>query len=287
MAGIALSGGRGRGNGFILVAALAFGLLTAALVVGYLRDQSRKQQVRSETSVPVVIAKRDIPLGVNITSNMVELKLVTPDIAVNSAFSETGRVIGLRARYPITAGAQVVPGMVVQSGAADALSYVVPPGKRALAVIANEVVGSSGYIRPGDFVDVLVSLPESKLPGGRARTGSDEAKAVLTVLQNVEVLAVADEAQKVAGAVPDGKKDGARKAPANSENKSVTLAVDPEQAQILFLAETEGKLRLALRPFGERDEKPLPATLLDPPAAVATAVPAAPSATPRATPAPR
>ncbi len=205
MAGIALSGGRSRGNGWILFAALAFGLLTAALVVGYLRDQSRQQQVRSETSVPVVVARRDIPLGVNITSSMVELKMVTPDTAVSAAFSETGRVIGLRARYPITSGAQIVPGMVVQSGAADALSYVVPPGKRALAVIANDVVGSSGYIRPGDFVDVLVSLPESKLPGGRARTaGGDESKAVLTVLQNIEVLAVADDAQKVAGAVPDG-----------------------------------------------------------------------------------
>jgi pilus assembly protein CpaB len=275
MAGIAVkSGRRSGGNGRILLAAVAFGLLTAALVVAYLRNQERQQSGRNETSVAVVVAKREIPLGASITSGMIEVKLVTPESAVASAFSETGRVIGLRARYPISAGAQVVPGMVVQGGAADALSYVVPPGKRAISVGYSDVVGTGGHIRPGDFVDVLVLVEVWKLTGGVPPTSTDRPKGVYTVLQNIEVLAVSDNAQKVAASGPEAKtKDEIVKI--SADNKSVTLAVDPEQAQKLFLAEADGKIRLALRPFGEREEQSV-APFLEPiilPAARATATP--------------
>lgn len=281
MAGIALKTRSRSGNGRILLAALAFGLLTAALLVAYLRGLEREQAAREATSVPVVVARKDIPLGALITSQMVETKLVTPEVAVTSAFAETGRVVGLRARYPIAAGAQIVPGMVIQGGAADALSYVVPPGKRALAVAASEVIGGGGHIRPGDFVDVLVTIEAWKLVGGAPTSGSERPKGVYTILQNVEVLAVAEDVEKIAASGPASSTNDDKK-----KIRSVVLAVDPHQAQLLFLAESEGKIRLALRPFGERDEMPI-APVLEP------LIPSGPGATagvrpnPTPTPAPR
>jgi pilus assembly protein CpaB len=152
MAGIlSRSSGRSSGNGRIMLAAVAFGLLTAALLVAYLRDQQKQNTVRDASSISVVVAKKDIPLGANITTSMIEQRLVPPDAAVAAAFAEAGKVAGLRARYPIPAGQQIVPGMVVQGGSADALSYVVPPGKRGVAVAASEVIGGGGHIRPGDL----------------------------------------------------------------------------------------------------------------------------------------
>jgi pilus assembly protein CpaB len=261
-----------------MLAALAFGLLTAALLVAYLRDNERRQSARDAASVSVVVAKKEIPLGSNISMSMLEERLVPPEAAVAAAFTESGKVAGLRARYPIPAGAQIVPGMVVQGGSADALSYVVPPGKRAVAVAASEVIGGGGHIRPGDFVDVLVTIEVWKLVGGQPPSGSDRPKGVWTVLQNVEVLAVADDAEKIGATGPGDRSDEDK----DKKIRSVVLGVDPNQAQTLFLAESEGKIRLSLRPFGDREETPL-APVLEPfvlPGSAAT-----PRATPTATPA--
>jgi pilus assembly protein CpaB len=274
MAGIALRTSSGSGNGRILLAALAFGLLTAALLVAYLRGEERQQRARDANGVPVVVAKKDIPLGAIITTEMLEVRLLAPDAAVATAFPEVGRVAGLRARYPIAEGAQIVPGMVVQGGASDALSYVVPPGKRALAVTGSEVIGGGGHIRPGDFVDVLVVTEQWRINNAAPVGGSEQQKGVVTVLQNIEVLAVADDVEKIERSGPDDNSAAEK----NKKIKSVVLAVDPTQAQQLFLAETIGKIRLSLRPFGERDEQNVvPARGLLPAGAPA----------PTATPAPR
>jgi pilus assembly protein CpaB len=259
MASIAApTGTRSRGNLLITVAAIALGILTAALVINYLRAQDAERRALGDASMSVVVAKKDIPLGTHITSSMLEVKRVTPDVAVATAYTEPAQLIGLRARSNIAQGSQVVPGMVVQSGAGDTLSFVVPSGKRAVAITGSDVVGGGGHIRPGDFVDVLVTVEAWKLDGSTTPGNSnDKPKGVLTILQNIEVLAVSDSAQKVAESGPNGKesKDSDLKSLDKADNKSVTLAVDPSQAQLLFLAETEGKIRLALRPFGERDEQ--------------------------------
>lgn len=251
-------GKRARGNRMIIIAAAACGLLTAFLLVSYLSKQAREQRILQDASVDVVVAKKDIPLGTEITSAMVEHKRVTPDVAAASAFAETEMVIGLRARMVIPAGAQVVPGMLVQAGSSDALSYIVPPGKRAMSITGNDVIGGGGHIRPGDFVDVLVVVEATKLmASGTPTPGDEKPKGVYTILQNIEVLAMAEEAEKIAAAGPEEKNKGAKR----SSTKTVTLAVDPYQAQLLFLAESEGKVRLALRPFGEQDERQLPAVV--------------------------
>ncbi len=261
MAGIAMPRDRqARGSRLIGVAAVGLGILTAVLVVAYLRQQADDQRVRSSATTSVVVAKNDIPIGVIITPDMVEVTHVTPDLAVPAAFEETTRVVGLRSRSPIPARAQIVPGMTVQSGAADALSFVVPPGKRAVAITGSDVVGSGGHIRPGDFVDVLVTVEAWRLNGSNATISNEKPRGVYTILQNVEVLAVSSEAEKITASGPDAKNkddEDKTKSLSKADNKSVTLAVTPSQAQLLFLAESEGKIRLALRPFGERDETPV------------------------------
>ncbi len=259
MAGVAARpGARARGNRLTALAAVALGLVTAVLVASYLSNQAHEQQVRNDASVSVVVAKKDIPLGTSITSGMLEAKLVTPDVAAASAFAQAELVVGLRARFAIPTGAQIVPGMVVQASSSDALSYIVPPGKRAMAITGSEVIGGGGHIRPGDFVDVMVTIEAWKLTGTVTPSGSQQPHGVYTILQNIEVLAVASEAEKVPASGPDAR--DAKKA-TTTKIDTVTLAVDPYQAQVLFLAESQGKLRLLLRPFGEQDEQPLPAVV--------------------------
>lgn len=278
MASIAVrSRGRMQGNGRIMLAALAFGLLTAALVVTYLRNQEKAQTAREGASIAVVVATKEIAAGATISSAMLDVKLVTPELAIPAAYPESGRVIGLRARFPITEGAQISPNMMVQGGAACALSCVVPAGMRAFTIAGDEVISGGGHIRPGDFVDVLLVLDAWRVTGAAPTSGADRPRAVETVLQGIEVLAVSNEAQTVSASGPDPKATKDDKDKKASSIKSITLSVNPTQAQELFLAESIGKLRLSLRPFGEAEEAQV-STSIEP----AGRVPAA-----RATPAAR
>ncbi len=106
------------------------------------------------------------------------------------------------------------------------LPPVIPEGMRAVSVRVNEVVGVAGYVLPGNRVDVVATASPTD-----AR--SDTTSKV--VLANVQVLTA-----------------GTRMEQGQDDNKPtqvtvVTLLVDPEQAERLALASTEGKIQLALR----------------------------------------
>ena len=101
---------------------------------------------------------------------------------------------------------------------------MIKPGMRAIAVKGDKVIGISGFIQPGNRVDVLVTLKDPK-------TKNETTKMVLS---NVLVLATGTEVQE--------KQDG-KPSPVDV----YTLEVDPEQGERLGLAAAEGKLQFALR----------------------------------------
>ena len=97
------------------------------------------------------------------------------------------------------------------------------PGKRALAVKGDKVIGISGFVHPGDRVDVLVSVEDPE-------TKKDVTKVVL---QNISVLAT--------GTDIEGNGDDP------STTDVYTLEVSPEEGEKLALAATQGRLQFALR----------------------------------------
>ena len=101
---------------------------------------------------------------------------------------------------------------------------IVRPGLRATSLTVNQVSGVSGFVLPGDRVDVLCTVD------GR---GAELEATTKTILQNVEVLA-------------SGQKT------TQQDNKpitvqAVTILVDPLGAERLALGLHEGKLHLVLR----------------------------------------
>ncbi|MDE3077742.1 MAG: Flp pilus assembly protein CpaB, partial [Chloroflexota bacterium] len=146
------------------------------------------------------------------------------------------------------------------------LAFVVPPGKRAVAVSVNEVVGSGGMIVPGDDVDVVAVIDtrnsqNGPRPSSDANAGKPQVMAVAQyILQNVEVMAVAQKiegeapppstAQKLAGA-PSSPQPALRSASVQPAARTVTLAVTPSEAERLVLAEDKGHIRLVLRAHGD------------------------------------
>ena len=98
-----------------------------------------------------------------------------------------------------------------------------------MTVKVDDVVGVSGFLKPGTMVDVLTVI-EKPDQGNAHREPISKI-----VIQNVKVLA--------SGQNIDKPKD-AREA---ETVKAVTLQVTPEQAETLALASTEGRLQLVMR----------------------------------------
>jgi len=91
-------------------------------------------------------------------------------------------------------------------------------------VKGDKVIGLSGFILPGNFVDVLVTVTDP----------ATKSRITKTVLERIPVLATGTEIEE------DDKGDTA---PVDV----YTLEVTPEQAEKLALAATEGRIQFALR----------------------------------------
>ena len=209
----------------ILAAAVICALLASVLVVRYVR---REEQLARATRIelrPVVIATSDIPIGTRLDARLVA-KRDWPKAGVpQGAASEPEAVLGRLVKGEIARDEPILEHRLFPkdlTGAAGIMSVLVPPGKRAMAVGVNEVIGVSGFILPKDRVDVIAT-----------RTDQGTGRSTETILQNIEVLAVGKRLEQ------EGKQ--------NIEVPTVTMAVTPEQAERLALALQEGKIHIALR----------------------------------------
>jgi pilus assembly protein CpaB len=104
------------------------------------------------------------------------------------------------------------------------VSAILAQGKRAIAVKGDKVIGISGFIMPGNRVDVLVTLTEPK-------TKLEKTKLVL---ENIPVLATGEQIKNDSKGKP-------------SPVDVYTLEVTPQEGEKLALAAAKGKLQFALR----------------------------------------
>ncbi len=127
---------------------------------------------------------------------------------------------------PVVANEPILPMKLASKEAGAGLPPAIPPGYRAVSVRVNEVIGVAGYVLPGTHVDVVVILNP---------TTQQENITSKVILNNVLVLA--------AGTKIDRETDKEKPMPVSV----VTMLVDPDQAERLTLAASEGKIQLALR----------------------------------------
>jgi pilus assembly protein CpaB len=130
---------------------------------------------------------------------------------------------------PLPAGAPVERDQVAVRGPELGMAYAVRPPRRAVTVALDPIIGVAGFPKPGNRVDVLATFT------------TERGMVTRTVLQDVEILALGAEIQ------PVSKDPNADKQAEPSQQPTATLAVMPAEAEKLILAESRGKLRLALR----------------------------------------
>jgi pilus assembly protein CpaB len=214
------------GAGGILLAAIILGLLTAYLFV----TQIRKYKEGAEADwVKVVTATKEIKPNTTITRDMITIERVPPNIRADNSVERLEDVEGRIAISRIRFKDQVRDGDLLKKGQTPTLALEIPVGKRAVAIKADEVSAVGASVKPGDRVDVLATYHDPV-------TKQDTTQMIL---QNVPVLAV-----------NQGETQGANTQGAKS---SMTLAVLPEEVELLTAADRAGVLRVSLR--GMNDDK--------------------------------
>ena len=249
------------GGGLLLIAAV-LGLVTAAATLAWLSAQEGDDEASTAAAtnnIPgrtVVVAREEIPAGVELTTAILELREIPVSAVLSGALTDLDELEGRTTRYPLTLGEQVLESKLVGSDGTSGvgLAYSVPAGMRAASVQFSEIMGAGGLIVPGDRVDVMVSTDYGRLFGPDEQPDDNDVAGhptVITILQDLLVLAVGQEfAQPL-----DGDRDQATLRDDAVEVQpsavSVTLAVTADEAQTLFLASREGSLGLTLRSFGD------------------------------------
>lgn len=214
-----------RGTRTLLVLGLALAVAGGASFMVYRAVQNipvREVEVRSYF---VAVATRPLPLGTMLTASDVKLVAWPASSPVAGGYSTVeevanrGLIDAVAENEPLTA-AKLAP---IEAGAG--LPPTITAGMRAISVKVNEVIGVAGFVVPGTFVDVLVTL---------SRDQNDSISRV--VVSKVQVLTAGTKIDQ------EQAKDG-RAVPSTV----VTLLVTPEDAERIALAGSVGQITLTLR----------------------------------------
>jgi Flp pilus assembly protein CpaB len=210
---------------------LAIGLLVGAVAIKYSLDLSKPSGALGNTdTMTILVARKDIPATAEIEAEMLLVtKSPRTPLIPSDAFSKLDDLIGRVALKSIPQGAPVLPTMIAPKGTEPGLIVRVKEGYRAVAVKIDESTGVGYLVKPGDWVDVLVVMDVKRGQRSRPETISR------VIIQRVQVGAVGQDLSDVS---EDGK---------NTHAKSVTLIVKEEDVPKLHLAQTRGKITLAMR----------------------------------------
>lgn len=215
----------------LLVGGIIVALITSFVAYDWLERKAEGKD-RSLKTQMVAVAGLDIPLGTVLKKDMVNFVPYLTETLPEGSFPDISKVEGrvvissLKAKEPIFETSLAPVG--IESGGVAA---VISPNKRAMAVKVDRVIGISGFIHPGNKVDVLVTFKQDNMSNPVTKI----------VLENILVLATGTKIEK------------------DSRNKPVevdviTLEVTPTEAEKLALSSTEGKIQLAMRNFRDTED---------------------------------
>lgn len=173
-------------------------------------------------TVPVVIASKDMTFGTELDDGNLNVVQFPKESVPRGAYTSIDSVMGQTSKVFLVEGEPILASKLSSVG--GGLSVLVRPMMRAISIEVDQVTGVSGFVLPGDRVDVLVTVEN---------VGGANVAVTQTVLQNTEVLA--------AGVTTEEK--GKR----HITTQTVTLLVDPEGAEAMALGLAQGQIHMVLR----------------------------------------
>lgn len=241
-------------NILLLVVALVFAAGTSLYVKSWLEAertamaQNRKTEIQIVTTAAaeVLVAGTDMPAGTFLRPGNLEWH-AWPEDGVHKSFivkptdGERGKddvdprkaLEGAVVRVALRAGEPVTKVRVVHPGERGFLAAVLEPGFRAVTVPVDATTGIAGFVFPGDWVDVLMTMKmRDEREGAR-----QQRYFAQTVLKKVRILAVDQIVDKEKGAAVVAK--------------TATLEVTPKEAERVAIALEMGRITLSLNSLGQ------------------------------------
>ncbi len=233
--------------GALIAAALLLGLYAWTLSRHPARIAPVVKTAVPDAAFPTVVATRLLPAGAPITDDA--LRVVMLPVRPSGGFSDTSLVTK---RVPLSDIGANVP--VLEAQLSSGFAEQVAVGERAVAVHIDEASAVGNRIRPGNFVDVFFTLKRDGASVGRGAEITRSQTRLL--LSRVRVLAFGSTVSGAGNPTQFGV--GARTA---------VLAVPTADVDRLELADSAGRVLLALRNPRDPDALEAPADGAHPPQA--------------------
>jgi pilus assembly protein CpaB len=217
-----------------LLIALALALLATSAQCRYVKQ---REVTLLELTEPrqVVVARQNIREGERLDETMFEVQAFPAKYVQPKAIGEIDVVLGQIASGPISEGEQLMANKLLRSNEAG-LAWKVSKGSRAIAMTVNEVSAVGGHIRPRNFVDVLGTFDFGE--------GDKTEMRTITLFQNVWVLAVGSDLGQPTVVGADAQSGNSK---IKMNGFTISLALSPQDAQKMVLAQSIGDLTLTLR----------------------------------------
>lgn len=221
------------------VAAIAAGVVVVQLFQSY---RARIAEAEREDPVEMyIVAGAELNQGIEITENDLFLVEIPPKYLYLEGGTESGlyknyeQVVGRMPRERILANEFIRRERLADEKTGVGLNALIPRGSRAIAVSVAGGRAVSGFLRPWDYVDVMVTfMPDD---------GTEPETHYLQ--QSVLVLGVGAVTRVTPGKEEQlTRYEKRRRAKAGA---TVTLAVSPAQAEKIAHAQALGQITLTLR----------------------------------------
>ncbi len=202
--------------------------IAAFLVRGVVRSSHEVTVVRGAPAAAqtIIVAAKDLKPGETLTADNLREMAWAGETLPKGAFTAKDALIKGQTRTLaafIAENEPIVPGKLYDASN-SALTGRLKDGMTGVTIRVNDASGVGGFAQPEDRVDVLMTQADREAgPGAKAYA--------ITLLRDVRVLAVDQQTQRKAQAVPP---------------KTVTLEVTLDNAKKLTLAQAIGQLSLAL-----------------------------------------
>ena len=233
----------GRMRGCLwLTAGLVVALLAA--VVGYMAlsraTAMRAGSAQEMNQVDVVVAAGQVPVRAVLTDDDLRVQRMAASAAPEGALQQTSQAIGKLTTVALYPGEVVLTQRLVDPNvnAADGRTALVLDGDKVLmAFPADDLMSKVGVLKPGDHVDLLVTLDFPNVRGAGGGQGVD--LATFDVLQNLTIAATVG--------LPGGAED-AQNTGGASALPALLLTVSPQDALTLkYVKDAGGRIDVVLR----------------------------------------
>lgn len=198
---------------------------------GYRRQAAAATKQKQIQTAEILVAKTNLPAGKRIKRENVEWRVWPKKGVVRTHFVKGDKnledVLGMIVRQGMYAGEPLIKDRLVEQGDRGYMAALLEPGMRAVSIKVGPTTAVSGFIKPGDRVDIMLTI------SGKALGAASTRQVTETILRNILVIAVAtvtnDQETKP------------------SLGKTITFQVTPKQAQIFTVGQTIGRMSLVLR----------------------------------------